>query len=305
MFLIRDVGWLAPSVRRIVVEAPRVARHHKPGHFVIVRAEEDGERIPLTIADSDAAAGTITLIVQVVGATTDMLCGIPAGGSILDVVGPLGKATDIEHFGHVVLVGGGVGTAVIYPQAAALKEAGNRVTAVIGGRSKPYVILEEELRSVCDAVHPCTDDGSHGFHGFVTGKLEELITAPGNPVHAVITAGPVPMMRNVARVTRERAITTVASLNPIMVDGTGMCGGCRVQVGGRMMFACVDGPEFDAHQVNFDELTDRLAAYREQEKAAWDRIRRKASPEGTGSAVQAPACRLPAVPVAAGREGSR
>jgi len=270
MFLIRTAQWLAPAVRRMVVDAPRVAKHHKPGHFVIVRVEEGGERIPLTIADSDRDAGTITIVVQVVGATTERLCAIPEGEAILDVVGPLGKPTEIENFGHVVLVGGGVGTAVIYPQAGALKSAGNRVSAIMGGRSRPYVILEDELRAVCDAVYPCTDDGSYGYHGFVTGKLKELISDPWHPVDAVLTAGPVPMMKNVALTTLERRIKTIASLNPIMVDGTGMCGGCRVQVNGEMKFACVDGPEFDAHQVNFAELTDRLTAYRTQEKAAWD-----------------------------------
>ncbi len=275
MFRIHDAKWLAPNLRRIVVAAPRVASHHKPGHFVIVRAVEHGERIPLTVADCDHETGTIMLIVQVVGATTERLCGLEVGDAILDVVGPLGKATEIRRFGHVVLVGGGCGTGVIYPQAAALKEAGNKVSAVIGGRSQPYVILEGELRAQCDAVYPCTDDGSYGFHGFVTQKLQTLINdgdTDGDPVDAVITAGPVPMMRAVAEVTRPKAIHTMASLNPIMVDGTGMCGGCRVQIGGETKFACVDGPEFDAHQVNFDELSDRLTAYREQEKVAWDRL---------------------------------
>jgi ferredoxin--NADP+ reductase len=172
----------------------------------------------------------------------------------------------------VVLVGGGVGTAVIYPQAGALKAMENTVSAVIGGRSKPYVIMEAELRAVCDAVHPCTDDGSYGYAGFVTGKLQELIDDASEPVDAVLTAGPVPMMKAVAELTRETKIHTIASLNPIMVDGTGMCGGCRVLIDGKMMFACVDGPEFDAHQVDFGELADRITAYREQEKIAWDRL---------------------------------
>ncbi len=270
---IREARWLAPGVRWFVVEAPRVAAKHKPGHFVIVRATSDGERVPLTIADSDRAAGTITLVIQQVGATTRTLCALDVGQEILDVSGPLGKETEIEKYGHVVLVGGGVGTAVIHPQAGALKKMGNRVSAVIGGRSKDYVIMEEELTRLCDAVYPCTDDGSYGYHGFVTGKLQDLIDDVADPVHAVITAGPVPMMKAVAEVTRPRSIHTVASLNPIMVDGTGMCGGCRVMVGGKMRFACVDGPEFDAHQVDFDELRDRLTAYREQEKAALERLR--------------------------------
>ena len=273
MFLIHEARWLAPSVRWLVVEAPRVARRHEPGHFVIVRVIQGGERIPLTVAHSDPAAGTITLVVQVVGATTDRLCALEAGQHVIDVVGPLGKRTQIENFGHVVLVGGGVGTAVVYPQAGELKAKGNKVSTVIGGRSKPYVILEQELGAVCDAVYPCTDDGSYGYNGFVTGKLQELIDNRADPVNAVIAAGPVPMMKAVANVTRKNKIHTIVSLNPIMVDGTGMCGGCRVSVDGRMQFACVDGPEFDAHKVDFDELTDRLTAYKEQEKAAWDRRR--------------------------------
>jgi len=273
MFPIREAQWLAPSVRWLVVEAPRVAARHQAGHFVIIRVVENGERIPLTVADADAQAGTITLVVQVVGATTERLCNLEAGQAILDVAGPMGKPTEIEKLGHVVLVGGGVGTAVIHPQAGALKAVGNKVSAVIGGRSKPYVIMEEQLSAICDAVYPCTDDGSYGFHGFVTAKLQELINDPSDPVHAVLTAGPVPMMKAVADVTREKKILTIASLNPIMVDGTGMCGGCRVMIDEKMMFACVDGPEFDAHQVDFDELSDRLTAYREQEKIVWDRLR--------------------------------
>jgi ferredoxin--NADP+ reductase len=272
MFLIQESKWLAPGVRHLVVEAPRVATRHEPGHFVIVRVIEGGERIPLTIADSDKGSGTITLVVQVVGATTERLCALEKGQHIQDIVGPLGKPTEIGQFGHVVLVGGGVGTAVIHPQAGGLKAQGNKVSAVIGGRGKAYVIMEQELKAVCDAVHPCTDDGSYGYNGFVTGKLQELIDDEDNPVDAVIAAGPVPMMKAVAKVTQQKQIHTIVSLNPIMVDGTGMCGGCRVSVDGKMQFACVDGPEFDGHKVDFDELTDRLAAYKVQEKASWDRL---------------------------------
>jgi ferredoxin/flavodoxin---NADP+ reductase len=272
MFRILKSHWLAPKVRRLEVEAPRVAARHRPGHFVIVRAYAGGERIPLTIADSDKERGTISLVIQVIGATTERLCSLSEGDALTDVVGPLGKATDIENFGHVVLVGGGVGTAVIYPQASALKAKGNRVTAVMGGRSKPYVILEEELKAICDAVYPCTDDGSYGYSGFVTGKLGELIADPALPVNAVITAGPVPMMKAIANVTRDKKILTIASLNPIMVDGTGMCGGCRVTVGGKNLFACVDGPEFNAHEVDFASLTDRLSAYRDHERSVWARL---------------------------------
>ena len=262
---------LAPEVRKMVIEAPHVIRRCGPGQFVIVRATEHGERIPLTIAHSDRDAGTVTLIVQAVGASTRTLCALNEGDSVADVAGPLGRKTDIENFGHAVIVGGGVGTAVILPQARALKQAGNRVTAVIGGRSRPYVILEEELNEWCDSVFPCTDDGSYGFCGLVTQKLQELIGA--DAIGFVLTAGPVPMMRAVAEVTRPAAIPTVASLNPIMVDGTGMCGGCRVQVDGEAKFACVDGPEFDAHKVDFRELMDRLTAYRRFEIAAAGRCR--------------------------------
>jgi len=272
MFLIRTAQWLAPKVRQIEVEAPRVARHHLPGHFVIVRVREAGERIPLTVAASDAGTGVITLVVQVVGATTELLCNLEAGQHIANVVGPLGKPTEIENFGTAVLVGGGVGTAVIHPQAQALKEAGNKVWAVIGGRSKEYVIFEQELARYCEQVFPCTDDGSYGYNGFVTGKLQELLEDKNNNIGGVLMAGPVPMMRAVAEVTRPFGVKTIASLNPIMVDGTGMCGGCRVTVGGEMKFACVDGPEFDAHQVDFKELSDRLTTYRRQEKQAWDRL---------------------------------
>ena len=272
MFRILEAEWLAPKVRQIRVEAPRVTQHHQPGHFVIVRVQEGGERIPLTVASSNAETGIITLVVQVVGATTEVFCNLEAGESIPNVVGPLGKPTEIEDFGHAVLVGGGVGTAVIYPQAEALKKAGNTVSAVIGGRSKEYVIFEKELAQHCDAVYPCTDDGSYGYNGFVTGKLTELLEDKSLGIGGVLAAGPVPMMRAIAKVTEPFGVRTIVSLNPIMVDGTGMCGGCRVTINGKMKFACVDGPDFDAQTVDFDELTDRLTTYRDQEKIAWDRL---------------------------------
>lgn len=262
---------LAENVRRLVVRAPAVVRHYLPGQFVIVSPEPGAERIPLTVAHVDRQAGTITLIVQAVGVTTRQICALSAGQELAAVVGPLGSPTEIADVGHAVVVGGGVGTAVIYPQAAALKEAGNYVSAIIGGRSRDYVILERELAAVCDAVYPCTDDGSYGHRGLVTDRLQQLIAETDRPVGAVMAAGPVPMMRAVAELTRPMGIHTVASLNPIMVDGTGMCGGCRVQVGGQMKFACVDGPEFDAHKVDFAELADRLQAYRDQEQAANER----------------------------------
>jgi ferredoxin--NADP+ reductase len=268
---ILDAAWLAPEVRRFVIEAPHVVRRCGPGQFVIVRVTRDGERIPLTVAHADRELGAVTLIVQAVGATTHAMCALGPGDHVADVAGPLGQPTHIDHVGHAVIVGGGVGTAVIYPQAGALKSKGNRVSAIIGGRSKPYVILEDALAAICDDVHPCTDDGSYGFQGFVTQRLSQLIAESSQPVGLVLCAGPVPMMRAVAEVTRPLGVPTVASLNPIMVDGTGMCGGCRVQVNGDMLFACVDGPEFDAHQVDFAELADRLSAYRAQERRAVER----------------------------------
>jgi len=266
-----ESSWLAPNVRKLIVHAPHVVRRCQPGQFVIVSPAIDSERIPLTIAHSDRDEGTIMLIVQAVGATTHKICALETGNEMAYVAGPLGKPTDIKKFGHTVIVGGGVGTAVIYPQAAALKAKGNRISAVIGGRNREYVILEKELADICDKVYPCTDDGSYGFKGFVTDQLQQLIDAQNPPVNAVIAAGPVPMMRAVADLTRNYKIHTIASLNPIMVDGTGMCGGCRVQVGNEMKFACVDGPEFDAHQVDFAELSDRLSAYRNQELGAIER----------------------------------
>jgi len=254
-----------------VIQAPHVTRHCGPGQFVIVRGAADGERIPLTIAHADRAAGTIMLIIQAVGATTRQICSLEAGQEMHDVAGPLGRKTDLYNVGHAVIGGGGVGTAVIYPQATGLKAKGNRVSAIIGGRTREYVILEKELAAVCDAVYPCTDDGSYGFKGFVTDRLKQLVSETDLPVKEVICAGPVPMMRAVAEVTRPMGIRTVASLNPVMVDGTGMCGGCRVQVAGQMKFACVDGPEFDAHQVDFKELWDRLGTYKNQEQDAAQR----------------------------------
>jgi len=270
MFRIVDREQLSPNVVRLEIEAPRVARAYRPGQFAILRVGDTGERIPLTIADADPSRGVITLIIQAIGYSTRQLCGLEKGTEIRDVAGPLGKPTELERFGHVVLIGGGVGTAVIYPQAKALKQLGNLVTAVIGGRTKELVILEEPLRKICDNVIPCTDDGSYGKKGFVTAALQELIEQ-GNPkVNAVITAGPVMMMKAISDLTRPHGVKTIVSLNPIMVDGTGMCGGCRVTVGGKTLFACVDGPEFDGHQVDFKELADRLTTYRQAEKTMMD-----------------------------------
>lgn len=271
MFRILDAKQLASDVKWFRIEAPLVAKNREPGQFVIIRLRETGERIPLTIADTDKKAGTIELIVKAIGATTTLLCEKGKGDTITDVMGPLGMPTEIEDFGHAVLVGGGVGTAVIYPLASALQKAGNYVTSITGGRTKELVVLEDELKKVSDAVFACTDDGSHGFKGTVADKLIELMGDKDRPIGAMYAAGPVPMMRALAELTRPHGIKTIVSLNPIMVDGTGMCGGCRVTIGGETKFACVDGPEFDGHKVDFVELADRLSAFRVQEKVALDR----------------------------------
>ena len=261
MFSVISNEILAPEVHRLVVEAPRVAAARRPGQFVIVHCCEDTERIPLTIADADARAGTITLIVQAVGQSTKQIVAIPAGGFIRDVAGPLGRPTEIEKWGKVACVGGGVGTAVLFPLARALADAGNDVTAIIGGRGSPQVILRDELAAFCKEVLVTTEDGSLGMKGFVTAALGELLADDARRPDAVFAVGPVLMMAAVAEQTRPVGIKTIVSLNPIMVDGTGMCGGCRVTVGGQVKFACVDGPEFDAHGVNFKELMKRQSAY--------------------------------------------
>jgi ferredoxin/flavodoxin---NADP+ reductase len=266
-FRIVEKRTLGPDVVFFRIEAPRVARKQKAGQFVILRVHENGERIPLTVAKSDPNDGTISLIVQGVGKTTKLLCALEPGDSISDVVGPLGKPSEVRQYGTVVVIGGGVGTAIAYPTAKALKEAGNHVIMIIGGRTKQLVILEKEARAVSDELYITTDDGSYGEKGLVTDKLRQLIGA-GQPVHLVLAIGPIPMMRAVAEMTRSYGIKTLVSLNPIMVDGTGMCGGCRVQVNGRSQFACVDGPEFDAHQVDFDTLAKRNTTYRTAERTA-------------------------------------
>jgi ferredoxin--NADP+ reductase len=247
---------------------PKLARKARPGQFVIVRASEDGERIPLTIADTDPEAGSITLIFQVVGKSTTLLARMEPGDEVLDVVGPLGVPTEIKRFGRVLCVGGGIGAAPLYPVAKALKAAGNAVTTILGGRSKNLVILENEFRAISDAVVVTTDDGTYGRKGFVTDALNDLLAAdPGAPgFDRAWAIGPVPMMKAVCDVTRGAGIPTVVSLNPIMVDGTGMCGGCRVIVGEKVKFACVDGPEFDGHRVDFDTLAKRLTTYRDRER---------------------------------------
>ncbi len=264
-FKIVEVRFLAPDVKLFRILAPRIARKQQPGQFVILRVHENGERIPLTIAESNPTDGTVTIIVQGIGKTTKHLNTLNAGDTILDVVGPLGKASHIEKFGTCVVIGGGVGTAIAYPTAKALHQAGNHVIAIIGGRTKQLVILENEAREVSDELFITTDDGSYGTKGLVIDPLKKMI-ADGRKIDLVLAIGPIPMMRAVAEVTRPLGIKTVVSLNPIMVDGTGMCGGCRVHVGGKSQFACVDGPEFDAHQVDFAGLTKRNALYRDMEK---------------------------------------
>ena len=263
MFRVVSNEEIAPQLHRMVIEAPRVAKARKPGQFVIVRAAEGRERIPLTIADDDAAKGTITLIIQAIGISTRELVAIPAGGSMLDVAGPLGMPTEIERLGRVACVGGGAGTAVLFPLAKALAQAGNELTTIIGGRSSRYVILQDELGAFSKEVFCTTEDGSLGEKGFVTLPLKRLLDDPEKRPAAVFAVGPVPMMKAVANLTRGYGVHTIVSLNPIMVDGTGMCGGCRVTVGGKVKFACVDGPEFDGHQVDFDELSARQATYLE------------------------------------------
>jgi len=259
---------LAPTITKLTVEAPLIARKRKAGNFVIVRPTPTGERIPLTIVDSDPDKGTIVIIVQAIGKTTHIITGMKEGEYLMDVVGPLGEPTPVSDFGMVVCIGGGVGTAVIYPIAKALKEAGNRVVSIIGARNRELVILEDEMAAVSDELIVTTDDGSHGKKGFVTDALQDVITGQGKP-NAVYAIGPLPMMRAVANVTREPEIRTWVSLNPIMMDGTGMCGACRVTVGNEMKFACVDGPEFDAHEVNFDELIARNRTYAGPEQEAF------------------------------------
>jgi ferredoxin/flavodoxin---NADP+ reductase len=263
MFRIVRATPLARGVNEIEIEAPRIAKKQQPGQFVIIRIHDHGERIPLTIKGSDPLRGTITLVVQAAGKTTTLLNELEAGDGILDVAGPLGKPSEIEKFGRCVVVGGGVGTAIALPTAKALKDAGNQITAILGARTRDLIILESQLREASHELFVMTDDGSYGEKGLVTQKLAELI-AEGD-VDYVLAIGPVPMMRAVAEATRPHGIRTIVSLNSIMVDGTGMCGGCRVAVGDESKFACVDGPEFDAHQVDFQVLMQRNAMYREYE----------------------------------------
>lgn len=265
MYTILEKQDLAPTIGKFVIEAPFVARKRKAGNFVIIRVIETGERIPLTIVDGDPDKGTITLIVQGIGKTTKLLLTKKAGDSITDVVGPLGIPTPIEYHGAVACVGGGVGTAELYPIAKALKAEGNKLYSIVGARSKDLIILENEMAKISDEVFITTDDGTYGRKGFVTDQLKDLIESPAG-ITTVYAIGPLPMMKAVSNLTRSYGTKTYVSLNAIMVDGTGMCGGCRVTVNGKMKFACVDGPEFDGHAVDFDELIMRNRTYVDLER---------------------------------------
>ena len=260
---------LTPITKLFRVHAPLIAKAASAGQFVIVRVREGGERIPLTIADYDRESGLLTLVVQEVGATTRRMGLLEEGGEILDMVGPLGEAPDIPRGGHIVGVGGGYGSAALLCLMRELKERGERTTVIMGAREKELLILSDELKEVCDHLEICTDDGSAGFKGFVTERLQEMIDGgePGRPDY-VISIGPMAMMRAVEKTTRAAGIATTASLDPLMIDGTGMCGGCRVTVGGEVKFACVDGPFFDAHEVDFDEAVQRSKMYVKEEKQA-------------------------------------
>ncbi len=261
MFEITEKKQLASGIFQTAISAPRVAKKALPGQFIILRLDESGERIPLTIKDSDPEAGTVTVVVQVAGKTTSQLSELSVGEAVLDFVGPLGNPTELpEGEAKVVCVGGGVGTACMYPQVKELARRGSHVTVVIGSRTKDLLIMEDDLREFASELIVCTDDGSHGRKGFVSQPLGEMLEAGEKP-DLVIAIGPLMMMRAVAEVTRPYGVHTLVSLNPIMIDGTGMCGGCRVTVGGEVKFTCVDGPEFDAHKVDFQELYVRQRYY--------------------------------------------
>ena len=264
MYKITSKKVLNPTVTQMEILSPLVAQKAKPGQFIILRVDDEGERIPLTVAGTNAEAGTVKIIFQVVGATTEKLNHKNEGDFIADFVGPLGKPTQTEGLKRVCVVGGGVGCAIALPSAQAFKEAGCEVDVIVGFRNKDIVILEDEFRACSDHMYLMTDDGSYGEHGFVTVKLQQLLEA-GTQYDEVLAIGPIPMMKFVSKTTEPFGVKTIVSLNPIMVDGTGMCGGCRVTVGGEVKFACVDGPDFDGHKVDFAELMNRNGVYRDQE----------------------------------------
>jgi ferredoxin--NADP+ reductase len=273
---------LASAVVRFWLDAPAVARHCRAGQFVILRLHEGGERIPLTIVEANRERGAIAIIVQAVGKTTSELNAMRAGQAILDVAGPLGQPTHIEGGQRVCCVGGGIGAALVLPIARAFRQAGGTVVSILGARTRDLVILEDETRAISDRCIVTTDDGSYGRKGLVTDALRDTIAASSEPFDEVIAIGPLPMMRGVCEVTKPFGLKTIVSLNPVMVDGTGMCGGCRVSVGGEQKFVCVDGPEFDGHLVDFDELIARTAIYREQEDAALARYSASLAGGATG-----------------------
>ena len=269
MYLILKKEPLNPTVTRMVIDAPHIARKAEPGQFIILRVHENGERIPLTIADFDREQGTVTIIFQIVGATTELLNHLEAGDSLHDFVGPLGRPSEVEGLKKVAVVGGGVGCAIAYPIAKKLHQLGAQVHAIVGFRSKDLVILEEEFKAASNKLVVMTDDGSYGEKGLVTNALEQLIDA-GEQYDEVIAIGPLVMMKFVTQLTKQHNIKTVVSMNPIMIDGTGMCGGCRLTVGGKTKFACVDGPDFDGFEVDFDEAMARNTMYRPFERHAYD-----------------------------------
>ncbi len=271
MYRIIQKEILASTITKYIIEAPYVARKRKAGNFVIIRVEETGERIPLTLVDSNLKEGTVTLIVQAIGKTTKALAAKNAGEYIMDLMGPLGNPTPIETGKTIACIGGGVGTAELYPITKALKEAGNTIYTIVGARSKELVILEKEMQQVSDTLYITTDDGSYKRKGFVTDQLKELLDT-NLGINLVYAIGPLPMMKAVSNLTMPYNVRTVVSLNAVMVDGTGMCGGCRVSINGQMKFACIDGPEFEGHEVDFDEMLLRNRNYTDMEKISVDRF---------------------------------
>jgi len=273
MYKILKKETVAPQVDAMIVEAPFIARHHQAGNFVVLRIDEKGERIPLTIADTDSEKGTITLLFQKIGKTTEDLGRLKAGEAIRDIAGPLGHATAILEYGHCILVGGGIGSATLYPILKALKEKNNKVTVILGARTTELLVWGDRFKALADEVLLTTDDGSSGRKGLVTEALKEVMDT--SEVKIVIAVGPIRMMQAVAELTKPYKVKTLVSLNPVMVEGTGMCGACRVNVAGKTRFACIEGPEFDAHEVDFQELANRLGFYREEEQESMELLRKK------------------------------
>lgn len=266
-----DNQQIGPMVWKMLVEVPRLVAKAKAGQFVILRVNETGERVPMSIAGLDKDKGLLTIIYQVVGKTSALMTTIESGGEISDCVGPLGMPSHVEKWGTTCVVGGGIGIAPVFPIAQAYKEAGNKVITIVGARNKSLLFYEDEHKSVADDYYPCTDDGSYGHHGFVSDVLKKLLD-DGEKIGMIMAIGPVPMMKVIANLTKDYNVPTWVSLNPLMIDGTGMCGGCRVAIGNETKFACVDGPDFDGHLVDFDLLTSRLGAYKNQERKAMKKL---------------------------------